>query len=443
MNNSWKVLHLSDLHFSRRNYDELYKIIDEQVRPRVEESDVIVFAGDLWEHLVPNNELPFEGVMELLTSLFFNKRLVVLYGTPNHDVAGSLGFLRSLPQAIIVDYPTMVNFGDPSNPSRGEIYFACCPGNTPYAEAIEFFDKVKHKARTIAVAHHHLWGANLSAGILPPTTEVLLPEHFKDFAAAMLGHIHKPQVHAISRKTLRLENLESHSESPTSPCVYTPPLQIIPIAYSGSLIQLTSGELEEKTFFLWEFCTELDPHIGTPACDVTSVQSQIIAESGGLFARRITAYPTFAVPILKEEFDLTTCSLEQCFERVRPFIKGARFFVTVISSPSCWGKTESQTLRLRALELGAVEVQLTLVYSQHIATRMREIALVPEDEKFRMYFASTQRELTPHVLELLQALQGENLLACEIASMEKQLVPGSVCEKLFGEAVIRKKVKRD
>ena len=91
-----KLLHLADLHGNRERADDLLKSLS-VARRAAQGVDLIAIAGDTWDATMQNTEgSRFPEIVEAIRALADVAPVVMIYGTPTHDVAGSLEIFRTL-----------------------------------------------------------------------------------------------------------------------------------------------------------------------------------------------------------------------------------------------------------------------------------------------------------------------------------------------------------
>jgi exonuclease SbcC len=93
-----KVAHLADLHFRRDRVGEITIALDDfEEKARAEQVDIIAIAGDIWDGPTQNTagaEFPY--FLSRIRRLGDIAPVVMIYGTPSHDTAGSLDVFESL-----------------------------------------------------------------------------------------------------------------------------------------------------------------------------------------------------------------------------------------------------------------------------------------------------------------------------------------------------------
>jgi exonuclease SbcC len=91
-----KLLHLADLHGNRERADELLQSLA-VARKSAQGVDLIAIAGDIWDAVVQNTDgSRFNDIREGIRALADVAPVVIIYGTPTHDAAGSLDVFPSL-----------------------------------------------------------------------------------------------------------------------------------------------------------------------------------------------------------------------------------------------------------------------------------------------------------------------------------------------------------
>jgi len=93
-----KVLHLADLHFSRdRVADAALSMRAALEAAREEAVDLIAIAGDIWDGPVQNTAgSHFPEFIKMISDLAAEAPVAMIYGTPTHDVDGSLEVFEAL-----------------------------------------------------------------------------------------------------------------------------------------------------------------------------------------------------------------------------------------------------------------------------------------------------------------------------------------------------------
>ena len=93
-----KLLHASDIHACKEHEAEALKSLDEIEQYQGKNPvDLTVFAGDFWDATMQNTDQSgFDRFLGRLTSISSHSPVVMVEGTPSHDVDGSLDVIKRL-----------------------------------------------------------------------------------------------------------------------------------------------------------------------------------------------------------------------------------------------------------------------------------------------------------------------------------------------------------
>ncbi|MBU1082433.1 MAG: metallophosphoesterase [Spirochaetes bacterium] len=238
-----KILHIADTHFGiSPERDEIaFRCFSAAlVAAVINKVDWVIHAGDIFDRAILNagDHNPIPRLINVLSNFKdptdFRIPIVILRGTPTHDVKGSLEYL--MPFAQVIQTETFIDCG-------GGLQFLCLPevskaevgaaqnGQLEYNKLVrqklqDLNERSDHDALRILVAHLCITDAESSTGYKPGSAigakELL---SLSGAHAAMLGDIHKAQVFSDGR-----------------------------VRYAGSICHLNYGEVEaEKGCWLWEF----------------------------------------------------------------------------------------------------------------------------------------------------------------------------------------------
>lgn len=91
-----KILHTADLHLCREHAEEGLKSLN-AIKGRVAAGDIdaVIVAGDTWDSAIINSETScFNSFLDVFSEIAKHSPIVTVYGTPTHDVTGSLEILK-------------------------------------------------------------------------------------------------------------------------------------------------------------------------------------------------------------------------------------------------------------------------------------------------------------------------------------------------------------
>ena len=93
-----KIAHLADLHFRKEKADDILIALDSfEYKAREEHVRLIAISGDIWDGATQNTEgSMFPVFVERIRRLAEIAPVVMIYGTPSHDTAGSLEVFETL-----------------------------------------------------------------------------------------------------------------------------------------------------------------------------------------------------------------------------------------------------------------------------------------------------------------------------------------------------------
>jgi DNA repair exonuclease SbcCD nuclease subunit len=122
-----KIAFTADLHFNCSRQQEALRIFDWIIQKSHEEHcDLMIIAGDIWEHWIPNTrESGFLEVIALMKKGADLMSVFILYGTPTHDVKGSLDVFRIIQaqnDIIVIENPNVII------DAKSELAMAWLPG---------------------------------------------------------------------------------------------------------------------------------------------------------------------------------------------------------------------------------------------------------------------------------------------------------------------------
>ena len=203
-----KFLHTADIHAKKSRAKDVVKLIDIMLQDVEEKKiDAVLFAGDFWDCAVVNNA-SFAEINAKMTQLIQTVPVYMIYGTPSHEVAGSLEVFKQL-GANVADTPTVWSVCDTRamTPNDDKVDVIAIPeprkslllGNTAeetsenVSKYLNDALKLKHDKRHIIMWHGEVSGAKYQNGKDASSDSRLNGTMVKDAMAVLCGHIHLPQ----------------------------------------------------------------------------------------------------------------------------------------------------------------------------------------------------------------------------------------------------------
>lgn len=100
-----KFLHIADIHARDEDFDEIRSCLRKVLKvARTEEVDFTIIAGDIWDSKIWLHRNCCDGIIAWVRSLANLCPIYIVYGTPSHDIPGSLAVFKR----INTTYPIMV-----------------------------------------------------------------------------------------------------------------------------------------------------------------------------------------------------------------------------------------------------------------------------------------------------------------------------------------------
>lgn len=203
-----RFIHTADIHAKKSRAKDVVKLIDIMLQDVEEKNlDAVLFTGDFWDCAVVNNA-SFAEINAKMTELIQKVPVYMIYGTPSHEVAGSLEVFKQL-GASVTDTPTVWSVCDTRamTPNDDKVDIIAIPeprkslllGNTAEetAENVSKYLndalKLKHNKRHIIMWHGEVSGAKYQNGKDASSDSRLNGAMVKDAMAVLCGHIHLPQ----------------------------------------------------------------------------------------------------------------------------------------------------------------------------------------------------------------------------------------------------------
>lgn len=229
-----RFIHVADIHASKARIDETIHILSSLIKECSEQKiDAVLFAGDFWDSTITNTRASgFERILDFMNDLCHMTRVIMIYGTPSHEPAGSLEVFRylgvSVHEDVSLDFvgdAEIICIPEPRlskiNGSLDEKYTVI---QESFRDITKYFNH-KHSKR-IVMFHGEVEGARYQNGMTVGAGKTAMPIHVlrelnADYYA--LGHIHEPQ---------KIEGLEAY--------------------YAGSACPVNFGETHEACYRIIE-----------------------------------------------------------------------------------------------------------------------------------------------------------------------------------------------
>lgn len=227
-----KLLHTADIHTNKTRSDDVCKLIDFYIK-EIKEKDInaVLISGDFWDCAVVNNK-EFAKVIAKMSALIQLVPVYMIYGTPSHEVSGSLELFKEL-GACVASEPELWTLSN----NKGEcidILGVPEPRRSSFiAKSIEETDtkinkylhntfNIEHDNPLVVMWHGETDGVCMDNGILSKSNTRLTKSIYSQcnpiYIAA--GHIH------LSQTVGKI------------------------VRYSGSPIPVTFGELHKPSYSL-------------------------------------------------------------------------------------------------------------------------------------------------------------------------------------------------
>jgi exonuclease SbcD len=202
-----RILHIGDIHFSRKNAPELDVVIPEILKiAHKKKPDLIVCTGDVFDKVEPLTSPVVRVAIAFFRVLSNFAPVVIVRGTPSHDGIHGLDFLSSV--ATVVEYDSVFSlFGDLSNWDAGcgwarytvdglsILFVPSFPKNASDELILGVKDAAKNS--TIMFSHGSISGAVNEHGVPVDLFDVEWDiQELKSIGPRLIGmgHIHKPQI---------------------------------------------------------------------------------------------------------------------------------------------------------------------------------------------------------------------------------------------------------
>lgn len=353
-----KFIHMSDLHASSDTLPECLTILEQIITIGEQENiHFLIHTGDFWDRALINNESAgLLGFSTLIRRALKSFAVFAIYGTPSHDVAGSLGFLEALSDnhpIKIFNAPTSYRYQvkNPFPPTNINIV------GFPWTINMSQWDvqdvvtqlrtlKQQQEAKT-AILLMHTGLADVD-GCFP---EYAMPAIKSSdlmslgYAYTGLGHIH---------------------------IAHHPQLEQLPIRYGGSLRHVTHGEIDDKGFRIIELDLETN----------VIVKEQFVK--------------TASIPVIT----LTTLN-EVLNANVRGMKVRANLIVEHIESLAA----ERERIRKILLEKGAIDAKVVLHKTQVPLMRMNYFAAQSLKDEILTACQTLNIQTSPEMLTAIHELE--------------------------------------
>lgn len=237
-----RFIHIADIHANKDRYPLINKAFDKLISFSKEENvDAVLIAGDFWDSSITNTEAShFVDYIKLFKNLLKVTNVVMIYGTPSHDAAGSLEIFKSLKSDNLCYVSSYSPKYEKVKINKKEIELITIPeprlsmisGDTleeKYRKIQKSYDitvpERQEELPRICMFHGDVAGMKLqNDAVISEGNSSITVNKLKSYNADYyaLGHIHKPQ---------ELPGLNG--------------------GYSGSLVPKDFGEAHDACF--WEF----------------------------------------------------------------------------------------------------------------------------------------------------------------------------------------------
>lgn len=232
----FKGIFLADLHCSKSRQEGCNEVLQKLI-DTVKEQNVkpyVFICGDFWDAVITNSEV-FAQYLTLMKQLIDITKVYIIYGTPTHDVEGSLECFKLLGAEVYAENSfvdcgefELITLPEP----RKSHYSHLVTEDTTISDVInadlkKFISSLPQKTKTrIAMVHNEIKGIAMDNGVPCSSPVSFTPAMLKALNADFIGcgHIHTKQ-----------EIFEN--------CWYL-----------GSVPQKTLGEKHEPAFMEVEIC---------------------------------------------------------------------------------------------------------------------------------------------------------------------------------------------
>lgn len=351
----YSIAHIGDIHASEKRLDEAVECLSFALNTAGQRQvNLIVIGGDIWDGSVVNIEgsalLPIVDCFSRFCNAY-NIPIVMIYGTPSHDVPGSLEIFNNIDNNIVVSSVTNVVNIHPFS----VITF-------PYSRSVGTAPKEKIMERLM----------NLSANAQNPIR-------------IFLAHMGLQDVREAAYSDIRMPDFSSEDLIPLG-CHYYAMNHIhngeIPqltgnIRYSGSLYHVDYGDVSPKGFYIVEF-EETD--LGEPLLQYKFVGVERICT------------PSTPIINLKGE------------ELASADVKGKRVKVKLRIDPDEAGQDEEQ-LRQELLDRGAVEVKIDRILMPRSEIRQSLSGAETLADKIKIWCEVVNRKWSDNLIEKCQEVE--------------------------------------
>lgn len=196
--------HVADVHASKDRKQVVSQILDKLLEnAKKYKPNYIIFSGDFWDCTITNTEASgFSSIIVKMRELSFYSKIVMIYGTPSHEPAGSL--------EVFADYCTVIS--DIKRLSFDDCDMVCIPEPrrsnfiadseekinikiNNYLSQLKKSEYKKNGKPLIVIYHGEIAGARFQNGIEASSPIALTKEILKNMKADYYacGHIHEPQ----------------------------------------------------------------------------------------------------------------------------------------------------------------------------------------------------------------------------------------------------------
>ena len=201
-----KFLHLGDIHIRDESFEEIWNCMGEIVRvAEKEKPDFTIIAGDLWDSKIFIHRRCIDAVAMWLDNLSKHGPVYMIYGTPSHDIPGSLDIfgrvhshnpIHVIKQTIIlsIDNKALLGLYPHQNiPSQKSVEETVAfRRKTIQKEINTIYDTLNKEDPNHSVPHIFVGHLAIDGCVIPIGTDGFeaSPDVLLKFDYAALGHVH-------------------------------------------------------------------------------------------------------------------------------------------------------------------------------------------------------------------------------------------------------------
>lgn len=245
-----KIISTADIHANKNRKDDVVKLLN-IIKEKAIENDVdaVTISGDFWDSAITNTQ-PFAEIIKAFKVLVDTTTVIMIMGTPSHDVSNSYTIFESL-GAVTYEKAGLYEFLDGI-----KIYCLPEPRRTDFirqssketSKAINDYlwkccENAKKDNADIMLFHGEIAGAAMDNGVIVNTDTMLTKEmiELSGVKYVLAGHIHSPQ-------TIRKNSVYLGSPIPvTFGETHSPKLTLVNITDKITLSDITLPFAKNKT----------------------------------------------------------------------------------------------------------------------------------------------------------------------------------------------------